>query len=94
MEPIAFGIRCCNKMVLVEDPMVLAAMTNSCCLRLKTCPRTTRAISTQYTVPRAMIILCKPDSRYTIIKITYKVSGMVLIISTIRIITVSTMPPA
>ena len=28
-----------------------------------------------------MIILCKPDSRYTIIKITYKVSGMVLIIS-------------
>ena len=74
--------------------MVLAARTNSCSLRLNTCPRTTLAISTQYTVPRAMMILWIPWPRRTIIRMTYSVSGIVLIISTIRIITVSTIPPA
>lgn len=29
IEPIALGIRCCIRMVLTEEPMVLAAMTNS-----------------------------------------------------------------
>ena len=57
MDPMALGIRCWNRMVLADEPMVLAASTNSCCFKLSTCPRTTLAISTQYTLPRATMML-------------------------------------
>ena len=47
MDPMALGIRCSRRMVFVDDPMVLAARTNSWFFRLRTCPRTTLAIPTQ-----------------------------------------------
>ena len=73
--------------------MVLAARTNSCCFRLRIWPRTTRAISTQYTLPKATMMLWIPAPSTCMIRITYSVRGMVEIISTIRIMIISTVPP-
>ena len=47
IAPMALGMRCRKSIVLVEEPIVRAASTNSCCFRLRTCPRTTRAMPTQ-----------------------------------------------
>src|SRR5574344_530743 len=48
MTDILFGIRC---FLIMKDglaPMLRLARTYSCCFKLRTCPRTNRAMPTQY----------------------------------------------
>ena len=51
--PSVLGIRWRNTMARPGVPRLRAASTKSCCLRLITCPRTIRAVSSQPTAPRA-----------------------------------------
>ena len=87
------GTKCLEIILVALAPIVLAEITNSCSFKRITSPRTKRAIPTHPTATNAVMIVIVPLGNTIINKITINKYGIPLIISTIRIITLSIVPP-
>ena len=74
-------------------PMASAAAMYSCCLRATTWPRTRRAMGIQPTVEYAMMMVIMPGSSTIISRMTIIRYGMPLMISSRRIMMMSSVPP-
>ncbi len=73
--PSRFGMMWRRMMSRFSTPQARAASTNSMFFRLSVCPRTMRAMSSQFTAPMATKIstMCRPNT--TISRITKNMKG-------------------
>ena len=89
----ALGSRCRKIIRPPEAPIVRAALTKSFSRKERIWARTSRLRVTQPTRPMAIKILKSPLPSMVIIRMTKSNVGNAYIMSTSRIITVSTLPP-